>query len=1386
MASRPPAEKAGTGTAVGSAAAAAPQSETNEDAALRHLLDAIMAAKDGDFTVRLSVDEPGVLGEICAAYNDLVRTNARTVEELIRVARLVGGEGRVAERFAVGEDNGSWALQANTINDLIDDLVRPTSEAARVIVAVAEGDLTQKMALDIGGQPVRGEFLRIGTAVNRMVEQLSALADEVTRVAREVGTEGQLGGQAEVEGASGIWKDLTTNVNSMASNLTNQVRNIATVTTAVAKGDLTTKITVEARGEIRELKDTINTMVDQLSSFANEVTRVAHEVGTEGKLGGQAEVAGVSGIWRDLTKNVNSMASSLTAQVRDIAQVTTAVARGDLSRKIMVDVQGEMLALKDTINTMVDQLSSFANEVTRVAREVGTEGKLGGQAEVRGVSGTWKALTEHVNQLAANLTTQVRAIADVSTAVTRGDLSRQITVEAQGEVAELKDNLNQMIANLRETTQKNAEQDWLKSNLARISGMMQGQRDLQTLSQLVMSELTPTVGAQHGAFFLTDPGTEEGDGEPVLELVASYGYLPHASAARRFRLGEGLVGQAALEKTPIVITEPPPDYIRVASGLGEASPANIIIMPLLFEGSPLGVIELATLRPFTEIDQIFLQQVTETIGVVVNTIIANTRTEELLEESQRLTQELRTQSRELQHQQEELRQTNAELEEKARLLAEQNRSIEVKNREIEMARLSLEEKAEQLALNSKYKSEFLANMSHELRTPLNSLLLLARLLADNEDGTLTDKQIEYARTIHAAGSDLLDLINDILDLSKVEAGKMDVVPSGVRFEDITAYVDQSFRPLAVQKDLDFTIDLAPSLPNHIVTDEQRLQQVLKNLLSNAFKFTDEGGVRLRIEPAGQRTVFREPALIGAELVVGFAVSDTGVGIAPDTLNVVFEAFQQADGATSRRHGGTGLGLSICREIARLLGGEVHAESKEGAGSTFTLYLPDTFRSRQTPGEPVAFTGTAERQQRTVTPRTVRSDEAADDRSELSSGHRRLLVVSTDESMTTGALDQGRARGYKVLVASHVGTALAMTRELRPDAILLDLDLEQGDGMAVLTHLKEEPSLRHIPVQVWSGLASRRDALRAGAQAFHVKPVEQSSFDDALARLFEFAERGTRRILVVVGDDERRAALVDLVGDGDDVEVVDVATIVAAFETLATRQLDCVLLDIDLANGKSFGLLARVGNDPRFRDLPVVVYTDDTAGTEVAAKLREYADALVVKVVTSLEGLVDETALFLHRSQARLPAEKRRMIDERHATEAGLEGKRVLIADDDVRNVFALTSVLERHGIDVLFAEDGRAAIAALEADPDVDLVLMDIMMPGMDGYETMRAIRAMAGFEQVPIIALTAQAMKGDREKSVAAGASDYIAKPVHIDELVSLLGAWLSGDRAHDPGGRS
>jgi HAMP domain-containing protein/signal transduction histidine kinase/CheY-like chemotaxis protein len=1321
-------------------------------AQVRNIAEVTTAVARGDLTRTITVDARGEILELKSTINTMVHQLSSFADEVTRVAREVGTEGRLGGQADVHDVSGTWKDLTESVNLMAANLTSQVRNIAEVTTAVASGDLTRKITVD-----ARGEILELKSTINTMVDQLGSFADEVTRVAREVGTEGMLGGQARVPGVAGTWRDLTVSVNSMASNLTNQVRSIADVSTAVARGDLSQKISIEARGEVAALASTINAMVDTLRAFADEVTRVAREVGTEGILGGQAHVRGVAGTWRDLTDSVNSMASNLTSQVRNIAQVTTAVARGDLSQKITVDARGEILELKTTVNRMVDQLSSFADEVTRVAREVGTEGQLGGQAEVADVSGTWRMLTENVNQLASTLTTQLRAIAEVSTAVTQGDLSQQITVEAQGEVAELKDNLNEMIDNLRETTRANEDQDWLKTNLAKFTGHMQGGRDLLEVTRLIVSELTPLVGAQQGSIFLTEL---EADGDVSLGRIASYGYRPRKGVPDTFGLGEGLVGQAAVEKKPIVVHDVPHGYLRISSGLGEATAATVAVLPVLFEEQVLGVVELASFRPYSPVHMQFLEQLVEIIGVSLNAIIASSRTGELLVESQRLATELQDKSVELQRQQEELQQTNAELEEKARQLADQNRAIEIKNLEIEDARRGLEERAEQLALSSRYKSEFLANMSHELRTPLNSLLILAKLLSDNVDGNLNPRQVEYSRTIHGAGTDLLQLINDILDLSKVEAGKMDVHASDVAVSAVVEYVEATFRPLTAEKDLDFMVTVAADVPRTLHSDQHRLQQVLRNLLSNAVKFTDTGEVQLLIRTAvGER--FNTPTLMAAEQVLAFTVVDTGIGIPSEKLRVIFEAFQQADGTISRKFGGTGLGLSISREVARLIGGEIHVESQPGRGSAFTLYVPRS--SAETAG-PVVVAAPA------LEPAATAASEAETD--------RLLLVALSDPELRKRTVEGARRRGFTVVDAAEADAALIAAGRHSPVGMVVDLDMTLPDGSSLMERLKRHRDTRHIPtLAVYAGAAPQdvHSGRLAGAIDVLGEPVSEEAVDGALDTLVDFIDRPNRSLLVIdrAADEDSPGVggvLRALFGPVDDVETVFVQSVDQAHTVLAERSFDCVVVDVPLADG-GFEVIRRMRSRKRSRGIPLVVSTVDGISQAERNRLDRYAQSMVLKAPASLEDMLDEVSLFLHRTDVQLPST---LTSEGPEGTRQFAGKRILIVDDDIRNVFALTSALERHGIDVLYAESGEAGIEALQREPDVDLVLMDIMMPGMDGLTAMRLIRDIPQFRSLPLIALTAKAMTGDREDSLAAGASEYVTKPVDVAELLSLFRVWL------------
>jgi signal transduction histidine kinase/HAMP domain-containing protein/ActR/RegA family two-component response regulator len=980
------------------------------------------------------------------------------------------------------------------------DVLLATLSSAR------NGDFSVRMPANWTGLPGK-----VADALNEVIAANESLAGELERVTHAVGTEGNLSQRVGAAGADRVWAPTIISVNNLIDDLVRPTTDMQRVIGAVADGDLSKKITADVHGEVLELKETINRMVDQLNLFVSEVSLVVREIGTEGKLGQAAAVTiEVGGVWKDLTDDVNVMAGNLTGQVRDIAEVTTAVANGDLSKKISADVKGEFLELKNTVNAMVDQLNGFASEVTRVAREVGVEGKLGGQAQSAEVAGVWKDLTDNVNQLAANLTNQVRAIADVATAVTEGDLTRQVGVEASGEVAVLKDKLNEMIRNLRETTLQNTEQDWLKTNLERFSRMLQGQRDLATVSSMILSELAPLVSAQHGVFY-TLASLEDG-GEPILLYQSGYGFKERKHLAPQFRLGEGLVGQCAQEKTRILLTDVPDDYVTISSGLGSSKPLNVIVLPILFEGSVRAVVELASFSPFSPIHQAFLDQLVEIIGLALNTIEASTLTENLLEQSQSQAQELRAR-------QEELSSSNQDLGIQATRLAEQNIEVERKNEEVELAKQLVEEKADQLALSSKYKSEFFSNMSHELRTPLNSLLILAAELEDNADKNLTANQVEYASTIRSSGNDLLLLLNDVLDLAKVESGTVTLATAELALEDVADSVRREFGPVAEKQGLSFSVDLAPDLPASISTDASRLRQVLKNLVSNALKFTEEGSVSLRIGLADVGWSADHEGLARADAVIAFSIADTGIGIAPDKQQLIFEAFAQADGTAARQYGGTGLGLSISRELVELLGGQITLESSPGEGSTFTLYLP-------------------------------------------------------------GLLGSGSAPA-----PSPAPLAKAPTQESR----------------AVLSP--------NAPVA----------ALAASAEV-PIAPLQPP---------------------------------------------------------------------------------------------------ENPAGT-------------------------------------------------------GLAGTKVLVVDDDFRNIFALTSLLRRVEIEVISAESGENGIDALRQDTDIDLVLVDIMMPGMDGYATMRAMRGLPDTAELPLVAFTAKVEDGERQRCIDAGASSYVSKPVDTAQLLAVLGEWL------------
>ena len=1359
----------------------------NLTAQVRNIAEVTTAVAKGDLSRKITVDVKGEIAELKDTINTMVDQLRSFASEVTRVAREVGTDGKLGGQANVQGVAGTWKDLTDSVNQMAGNLTDQVRNIAEVAASVANGDLSKKITVD-----VRGEILQLKETINTMVDQLRGFASEVTRVAKEVGTEGKLGGQAFVPGVAGTWKDLTDSVNQMTGNLTSQVRNIAEVTKAVAGGDLSKTVTIDVKGEIFDLKNTINTMVDQLNSFAYEVTRVAREVGTEGKLGGQANVRGVAGTWKDLTDSVNMMASNLTSQVRGIAKVVTSVAKGHLKQKLSIEAKGEVAQLTDTINEMIDTLAVFADQVTTVAREVGAEGQLGGQANVPGASGIWKDLTENVNQLAANLTTQVRAIADVASAVTKGDLSRTINVMAKGEVEALKDTINQMITNLKATTIRNQEQDWLKSNLAKFTQMLQGQKELHAVSKKILAELAEVVHVQQGVFYNLVQGEQME--EPKLKMIASYAFKERKNLSNEFRFGEGLVGQCALEKERILLTNVPGDYIhQVNSGLGSAPPLNIVVLPVLFEGNVKAVIELATFGSFSSIHLSFLEQLTESIGIVLNTIESNTRTEALLQQSQKLAGELKSQ-------QEELRITNEELEEKARLLAKQKEEVEQKNQEVEIAKKSLEEKASQLTITSQYKSEFLANMSHELRTPLNSLLILSQQLSENKEGNLNDKQVHYSKIIHSCGTDLINLINDILDLSKIESGVVTMDAAPVEVDEIVEYVETTFRHMAEYKKLKFNVTADTELPKTVNTDLHRLKQILKNLLSNAFKFTEKGSVDfhafLSEAPEGQwadeRGVF-----------VAFSITDSGIGISPEKQNIIFEAFQQAEGSTSRKFGGTGLGLSISRGLATLLGGFIDLESEPGEGATFTIYIPvepdgntgapvqqpllrDTklkadkrkpdastliTKASLAPKKEAKASVEAEPKKAKKKPAEAKAKPMLDDREVIKKGDRIALLLEPTSSFAEIVREKAHKQGIKVVISPKADEALDLSLLYKPEVIIIDISQSDLSGWRTLNFLKANLQTRHIPVGIISIKEEEQLSFRRGGYQFAEKPVNDEQLDNMLEALVKHAHKKVKRLLVVEdneGDQEQIKGYLNL----NQVKIDFVETGKKAISAIDENQYDAIVVDLLLPDITGFEVAEHIGRQKV--KVPLMVYSAKELTRQEEQRLDKVTQSIIPKTITSWEQLLDQAILKLHIDHDKLPKDKAHIIENINDNNSFLRNKKVLIVDDDIRNIFALTTVFEKYDSKILSAEGGKEALNILKKDSDIDIVLMDIMMPEMDGYETMQHIRKQEHFKKLPIIAVTAKAMRGDREKCIAAGASDYIIKPINTTELLSLIRLWL------------
>ncbi|MCG8570788.1 MAG: response regulator [Spirochaetes bacterium] len=1151
---------------------------------------------------------------------------------------------------------------------------------------------------------------------------------------------------------------------------------------AYKKGDFSQRMPIDNLGLAGKISDVLNNIIEQSDNYIESFLNISQAVGEEGEIEKQLNTGDLKGRWGKGTKAINSLITSIVSPVMEISRVINAVAKGDLSQQMEINasdrtLKGEYYRLGKTVNVMVSQLSAFAKEIIRVAREVGVDGKLGGQAKVPKAMGIWKDLTNNVNQLAANLTTQVRAISEVATAVAKGDHSRTITVDAGGEVAELKDYVNQMIENLKNITMINQEQDWLKTNLAKFARNLQGQRDLQNVAKMILSDLANLINVQYGVFYTID----QEENETFIKLIASYAYKSRKHLSNRFKPGEGLIGQCLLEKDTILVTDAPEDYISIESGLGEGKPNNLIVLPIIFENEVKAIIELATFSLFKEIHLIFLDQLRESIGVVINTIAANMQTKELLKQSQTLTERL-------QNQQEELQKTNEELEDKARLLADQNREVEQKNievenknKEIELARMEVENKAEQLAVTSKYKSEFLANMSHELRTPLNSLLVLSKMLCENKNNNLSKKEVDFASNIYEAGNDLLTLLNDILDLAKVEAGKIELSLTEFSITDVKKSIEKRFREIANKKKLNFTITLQQELPK-IYTDEKRLQQILINLLSNAFKFTEKGHVTLNVKLIETKTIaFMNNSLKKEDKVFAFSVTDTGIGIPEEKINLVFEAFQQAESTTTRRFGGTGLGLSISREVTGLLGGEIHLQSTLNQGSTFILYLPLKFNEQKNLKEEPQLLpppkASAENKLN-ITPLITkkfeeRSKEINDDLGNIHAGDRVILIIENDIHFAHILLEVARSMKFKGIIALNGESGWEIIREYKPDAITLDLKIPGINGWVLLDMLKHDSELQHIPVHVISVAEEQKRAFEQGAFSFLKKTAQMDELKGVFAGISEYIERKIKNLLVIEDDEKQNEAIVKLIGNGD-VKTVSVKNGREALAALNKNQFDCIILDLILPDMSGLDFLEKIKDDNRFLKVPIIVYTAKDLTKTEERKLQKLTNSIILKNVRSPERLLMETTLFLHRIEHQLPEEKKKILKKTRREDGILSGKKVLIVDDDLRNIFILTSVLEKYNMKIIYAENGKEGIKKLAAHSDIDLVLMDVMMPVLDGYDAMKKIRKMEQYKAIPIITLTAKTMKGDQEKCLEAGASDYISKPIDIERLLSLMRVWM------------
>jgi signal transduction histidine kinase/DNA-binding response OmpR family regulator len=1111
----------------------------------------------------------------------------------------------------------------------------------------------------------------------------------------------------------------------------------------LAAGQLTARVTQPYQGAYARLQQDCNGIAEQIQLIFRETNTVLSQMAA-GQI--SARINGhFIGDFSGIKHATNTMAEKLQRLIQEVSERLSQLANGDISARIMSDFPGDFAEIKRAANTMANDLQAIITETSRI-----------------------------LNQLAI------------------GDMDIQVTQVFPGDFNDIKAALETTASRLAQATEQNNIQTWLKTGQSQLGERTSGDKNLQQLAEEVINFLTPYLQAQVGAFYLFQPDCA--NQEPCLKMIASHAYVWRKNAVHEFKIGESIIGQAAWERKQFVIQQAPADYITIQSGLGESSPRAILVAPFLYENELKGVIELATLTTFTTTHLEFLQQVLPLIAIAVNTAQSRTQMQELLQQTQAQAKELQTQQAELQQtneelqsqaeelqaQQDELRRTNDALETRSQELQRQQNAIREKNLELEQAKAIVQAKAEELEVASKYKSEFLANMSHELRTPLNSLLILAQLLNNNKEGNLSEKQLEYARTIHNAGTDLLNLINDILDLSKVEAGKITVNPEEIFLVELVALLDKRFRHMTEEKNLKLLTQIAEGLPAVINTDGQRLTQILTNLLGNAFKFTAQGQITLAIHRPAQNTNLLRSGL-DPNRTLAFSVSDSGIGIPKDKQKVIFEAFQQADGTTSRRYGGTGLGLSISRQLVQLLEGEIQLHSEEEKGSTFTIYLPEKLAvvGEQTPAEqitPLTFTppnGIAQSLTRAPSLATNTHSLPEDDRAQLQTGDKSLLIVEDDERFSQILMELAREKGFKCLLATEGQIGLQLAEKYKPSAIILDIGLPQMNGWKVMSRLKENSLTRHIPVHFVSGTDQSQEAKQMGAIGYCLKPVSMDELSNAFKHIENFLAKTVKNLLIVTDNSQHRQAMIDIVQEGS-FQATVAANRVAAWQHLQTEQFDCMVLDVDLEQNTGLQWLEQSHRQPVVAQLPLIIYAQRDLTDKEQLILQQCAESMTIKQVHSPERFLDEATLFLHQIEAILPQDKQQILNQVRDKETILAGKKVLIVDDDIRNVFALTATLEDKNMEIVAAHNGLQALQALENHPDVAVVLMDIMMPEMDGYEATRKIRAQIRFRKLPIIALTAKAMRDDKAKCIAAGANDYLSKPVDGERLLSLLRVWL------------